>query len=564
MAIETYITSLAMSDGSNVSVSPGGVLVFVGPNNAGKSVALRDVRSHVATRHSPPLAVREARVHEEGSQDDLEAWVEKHCHKVYQNGEFQYQRMGQASYNLATLAHYWNQGPPYGVFGEMLVFFAGGEERLGAANGAGNIDFMREPPVHPLHYLYQDPELEKKVSDICVRAFGMPLVLNRYAGSMVYLHVGKAPPTEPGAPAPSRQYMEALGSMPRLDEQGDGMKSFMGLLLNLTASAYPFVLVDEPEAFLHPPQARLMGKMLGDEKGPDAQVFVATHDSDVLRGLLDSSASNLTVVRLVRDGDVNRSSQLEPERVRELWRDPLLRYSNVLDGLFHDGVVLCEADADCRFYQAVLDPIAAGEPESRRPDLLFTHCGGKARMKTVIEALRAVDVPVRAVADFDVLRDKEPLRSIVQGLGGEWASVEDDWRVVKSALDSATRKVSTDYLREQMRERLDAIETPSPTDEDERRIRALLKERSGGWANAKEYGTRGVPAGDAATKLERLLGYLCGVGFFVVPEGELEGFARGVPGHGPAWVNGVLERGLHADGSLKGAQDFVTTLAGSF
>jgi hypothetical protein len=177
VAIETYITSLAMSDGSNVSVSPGGVLVFVGPNNAGKSVALRDVRSHVATRHSPPLAVREARVHEEGSQDDLEAWVEKHCHKVYQNGEFQYQRMGQASYNLATLAHYWNQGPPYGVFGEMLVFFAGGEERLGAANGAGNIDFMWEPPVHPLHYLYQDPELEKKVSDICVRAFGMPLVL---------------------------------------------------------------------------------------------------------------------------------------------------------------------------------------------------------------------------------------------------------------------------------------------------------------------------------------------------------------------------------------------------
>lgn len=163
-----------------------------------------------------------------------------------------------------------------------------------------------------------------------------------------------------------------------------------------------------------------------------------------LRGLLDSSASNLTVVRLVRDGDVNRSSQLEPERVRELWRDPLLRYSNVLDGLFHDGVVLCEAAVGVRFYQAVLDPIAAGEPESRRPDLLFTHCGGKARMKTVIEALRAVDVPVRAVADFDVLREKEPLRSIVQGLGGEWASVEDDWRVLKSALDSATRKVSTD------------------------------------------------------------------------------------------------------------------------
>lgn len=553
-----------MSDGTNVPVTRGGVLVFVGPNNAGKSVALRDVRSHVATRHSPPLAVKGTQVHEGGSQDDLKAWVEEHCHKVYQNGDYQYRRMGQGGYNLATLTHYWQQGPPYGVFGEMLVFFAGGEERLGAANGASNIDFLREPPVHPLHFLYQDPELEKKVSDICVRAFGMPLTLNRYAGSMVYLQVGKAPTAEPGAAVPSREYMEALGSMPRLDEQGDGMKSFMGLLLNLTASSYPFVLVDEPEAFLHPPQARLMGKMLGDEKEPGAQVLVATHDSDVLRGLLDSSASDLTVVRLVRDGDVNHTSQLEPDKVKELWRDPLLRYSNVLDGLFHDGVVLCEADADCRFYQAVLDPIAVGEPESRRPDLLFTHCGGKARMATVIGAMRAVDVPVRTVADFDVLREKESLRSIVQSLGGEWASVEDDWRVLKTALDSATRKLSTDYFREQMRERLDAIEASSPTDEDERRIRALLKERSGGWANAKEYGRRGVPAGDAANRLERMLGYLRGVGLFVVPEGELEGFARGVPGHGPAWVNGVLERGLHADGSLREAQDFVNALAESF
>jgi hypothetical protein len=74
---------------------------------------------------------------------------------------------------------------------------------------------------------------------------------------------------------------------------------------------------------------------------------------------------------------------------------------------------------------------------------------------------------------------------------------------------------------------------------------------------------RGVPAGDAA-RLENLLAYLRGVGLFVVPEGELEGFARGVPGHGPSWVNGVLERGLHAEGSLTGARDLVGAVAGSF
>jgi predicted ATPase len=68
------------------------------------------------------------------------------------------------------------------------------------------------------------------------------------------------------------------------------MKSFLGLLLNILVSSYLFVFVDESEAFLHPPQARLLGRMLGEDKGAHNQVFIATHDSDVLTGLLDSSA----------------------------------------------------------------------------------------------------------------------------------------------------------------------------------------------------------------------------------------------------------------------------------
>ncbi|MDP9488013.1 MAG: AAA family ATPase [Actinomycetota bacterium] len=552
-----------MSDGSTLPVPQGGVLAFVGPNNAGKSVSLRDIHGHLTRQNALPRAVTSIGVDKQGSQENLMAWLDEHCHKTWASGQELYSRSGTQAYGSHAVS-WWPSGPPYFELGLFFAFFAGGEGRLQAANGTNSIDTLTQPPQHPLHSLYMDGALEAKVSAICERAFGKPLVLNRHAGSMVYLHVGEAPEAPSGVGAPPREYLEALSKLPRLDEQGDGMKSFMGLLLNIVANAYPIVLVDEPEAFLHPPQARLIGRMLGDQKGRDSQVFVATHDSDVLRGLLDSSASELTVVRLVRDGDVNRASQLEPDKVRGLWRDPLLRYSNVLDGLFHDGVVLCEGDADCRFYQAVLDVLTAGEPEARSPDLLFTHCGGKARMPTVIDALRAVDVPVRAVADFDVLREEQPLRRIVEGLGGDWASIEPDWRVLKSALDSGTRKLSTAYLDEQMRELLDGIQTATPTDEDERKIRALLKERSGGWAEAKEYGVRGVPAGDAAARLERLLAYLRGVGLFVVPEGELEGFARGVPGHGPTWVNGVLEQGLHTNGSLMGARDLVGALATSF
>lgn len=562
MTVRTPITQVEMSDGSVVSVPRNGVLAFVGPNNAGKSISLRDIRGHLTRPDVPPLAVKSISVDKQGSDEDLIAWLDENCDKRWVSGQEYYYHSGGGQTYKSNVPHYWAAGPPYQDLGPFFVLFAGGEGRLGAASAASSIDFLTQPPQHPLHSLYMDPELEEKISGICARAFGAPLTLNRHAGAALYLHVGKAPAVQHGVSAPPREYLEALSKMPRLDQQGDGMKSFMGLLLNIVASAYPVVLVDEPEAFLHPPQARLIGTMLGDEKDPDAQVLVATHDSDVLRGLLDSSVRELKVVRLVRQGEVNRASQLEPDKVEELWKDPLLRYSNVLDGLFHDAVILCEADADCRFYQSILDVFEQRENEARRPDLLWTHCGGKARMPTVINALTAVDVPIRVVADFDILRDEQPLRRIVEGLGVDWSTVQGDWTIVKAALDSDTKAPPTGYVRAQLEQMLAAIETPTLSKDDSTKIRQLVRSDSS-WDRAKRGGKAAVPQGDPSASVEKLLATLRDLGLFVVEVGELERFAPTVPGHGPAWVSAVHEQGLHADGSLTEAQDFVQAVVAS-
>jgi predicted ATP-dependent endonuclease of OLD family len=108
-------------------------------------------------------------------------------------------------------------------------------------------------------------------------------------------------------------------------------------MLAVRTAQYPIVLVDEPEAFLHPPQARLLGRKLATEGATGTQIVGATHDSDVLQGILDAQDVPVGVVRLVRDGNVNRASVLAPDDLRQIWRDPLLRYSNVLEGLFTAG-----------------------------------------------------------------------------------------------------------------------------------------------------------------------------------------------------------------------------------
>ena len=117
------------------------------------------------------------------------------------------------------------------------------------------------------------------------------------------------------------------------------MRSFASVILHLLAQNTPTVLLlDEPEAFLHPPQARLLGEFIATEKPERAQLFVATHSADVLQGLLSSASDHVRLVRIQRDGDVNRVKELDKARTKEIGTDPLMKFSNVLSGIFYQRV----------------------------------------------------------------------------------------------------------------------------------------------------------------------------------------------------------------------------------
>jgi hypothetical protein len=319
----------------------------------------------------------------------------------------------------------------------------------------------------------------------------------------------------------------------------------MGLMLALVTAQFRVIVVDEPEAFLLPRQARLLGRKLATEAPRGTQVFVATHSLDVLQGILDPVDAAVTVIRLVRDGDVNRTSVLEPTQLREIWTDPLLRYSNVLEGLFHKGVVVSESDSDSRFYAAVLDAIR--EEENLPPhDLLFTQSGGKDRLPLVIRALRAVSVPVVAIADFDTLRQRGLLQRIIEALGGDWAIIEPPWRPVAAAINDLGSAPPLLAVREQVNEIFDAAPPGQLTREQARLIREATRVDDG-WARVKQGGLAMVPQGQPSEQAHQLLTTLAQTGLRIVPVGELERWAPEVARHGPAWVSEVLRRGRHIE-----------------
>lgn len=557
------ITSLTFSDDTNVSVSPNDVVLVVGPNNAGKSAGLRAIRDKLqnAAQKSPVLQSLE--IQRTGSLDVFKSWLSDWTVRQFgsppENPIFQ--ALGHALHQSQAHSDWQRSDHILGQLSRWFCHLLSADERLQICNPPGNIALARDNPSHPIHFLLRDDKLESRLSTKFRKAFGVDLVVHRNAGSQVPLHIGERPIPLSDEDRVSISYIERLEKLPTLHTQGDGMRSFAGVLLATSVGRESIMLIDEPEAFLHPPQARLLGTTLVQDRNKERQLFIATHSTDILRGVLDAESPDVRVIRIRRSGDKNTVRLLSNERIKELWGDPLLRYSNILDGLFHESVVVCEADADCRFYAAVLDAaISSKADDAKRPDLMFTHCGGKARLSVVIRALREVDVPVRAVADFDVLSEEQPLKSIAESLGIDWTEIQADWRIVKSTVDSKKPDLNADDVKKEISTLLSAISSPTFPPKAKSDIQTILK-RSSPWAHAKLVGKAFVPSCDPSKSCERLLARLRTGGLFVVEVGELEGYARTEGGHGPKWVNAVLARDLATDPELETARKFVRDLA---
>ena len=241
------------------------------------------------------------------------------------------------------------------------------ESRITDSNPADAIDTLSETASHPIHLLYDD-RVELRMSEHFRQAFGDDLILYRAGGSKCHLLVGNRLIPDEGEDRISASYCERLlASTVRLEDQGDGMRSFASVILHLLAPITPSILLlDEPEAFLHPPQARVLGEIIATEKSNRAQLFVATHSPDVLHGLIDVAPEHLRVLRIQRDGNVNRVKELDKDLVSKISADPLMKYSGVMSGVFHQRVVICEADSDCMFYSSILDvPEVHGSRTSR-------------------------------------------------------------------------------------------------------------------------------------------------------------------------------------------------------
>lgn len=545
---ECSIDGIELKSGDVIYPQRAGVTVFVGANNSGKSTILREVvetlrksRNRVTT---PNLSVERVAFSTTGSIADQFAWLRRNASFSFVNNRPMFRRHGVEAMPdvLAQQFAGRSNSPGVGDLAGFVCFYGNAEGRFSIGGSAEMRESVDDAPTHPVHHLQDSAALVATVSQISEQVFRSPLTVDALART-VRLRVGKISGDVPRIDDVPRSYRDQLAALPALDQQGDGMRGFFGQVLPVVTATYPIIVLDEPEAFLHPPQAHALGRELGRlAVARGVQILVATHDRSLLTGLLDSGVE-VSVVRTSRDAASARVFQLDASELRDLWNDPVLRYSNVLDGLFHRLVVIAEAETDCAFFAAALDcpsRDAQGLPSS---EILFVPSGGKAAMWKIAGALKGAAVPVVAAPDLDILVDETDLERLVHALGGEWGTeAKRLWRAA-----TADRRAPRDQVL--VRDVLTAVTSAFNNRGDEvytadarREFMAHARSRESPWAEVKTHGIDAF-AGQARADLMELLAVLEEAGVVPLRYGELERLAPDVVSRkGPGWLQEALSK----------------------
>lgn len=425
------IKEIALQFGSsprqpNLVIRPGAITVFVGPNHSGKSLLLREIESVLGTHGADPVMIEDISLRAP-TADEI-ALLEP---RGVRRGESHGQRLEVTKLNVGTypsvppgvtMSFPWHEGG-WSFGGDptqrkakldaaqrkarldaawLFSVFLEGRTRLSLLDDAEACD-LASPPTNLLAALFRDDVGRQRIARLTHQAFGRYFTIDATSMRQLRPKFSTRPPedVQEERGLDDRSLAFQLAAEP-VRQFSDGIKAYTGLLAAVISKEFKILLIDEPEAFLHPPLARRIGQNLAELANErDGHVLVATHDADFLMGSIQAGGS-VNVVRLsYRDG-IATARTLPPGRLMEIMRDPLLRSTGVLRALFHVGAVVTEADADRAFYEEINTRLATHEGGGAL-DSVFLNAQNKQTIRRIVGPLREMGIPAAAVVDLDIL-----------------------------------------------------------------------------------------------------------------------------------------------------------------
>lgn len=532
------ITSLALR----------GLIVVVGPNSSGKTTLLREIHSavsgvekklliaqEISYRSLPPvgkfighfIATSDlAEVAGPGNTQHFKKLGHQYGTQVGIGGDWKknelenlYHQQENFVRNPITEA---TKSTPYlqqlGLLECSALFI---ENRLVITQGTGIFDTAQGVAGNALQALRLNDEAQERLTREVLKVFRRGAWLDISGGASLGIKISDDEfiPDYKDRASPSK--MRAFRS---LDAEGEGVRSYISICVTLLLARRPLCLIDEPEMCLHPPQARAIGRFIGEYGAqPEGCTLVATHSSHVLRGILENN-KEVSVIRLKREEKGFFATHVSPEILTQATRKPLSRSEIVLDGLFTEGVVLCESDGDRIVYESVLQTFSPPYP-----DLRFIPVGGIGGFKETAKLSRALGVPAAIASDFDLLLKSELPDVVGQLNGTEPTVLKDKINGLREKILEEARGLTAEGAMSRVEETIQSLKSRAAqaqcghfeTVSELRSKLNLLSRELSPQQNLKLKGVAAVPEGLQA-EINSLITNLKRIGLFLVPCGELE------------------------------------------
>jgi hypothetical protein len=259
----------------------------------------------------------------------------------------------------------------------------------------------------PLQVLFRKDDLRKKLSAKIFDAFEFRFTIDpTNVGNLRIKLSATAPPSPEIERGWTQESVDFHSKARDIQQFSDGVKAFTGILTAVIAGDPYVILVDEPEAFLHPALAFKLGKDIAETTADSKKrLVVATHSPDFVMGCIQSGAP-VNIVRLTYRLGTATARVLESDKLLKLMRNPLLRSTGVLAALFYEFVVVAEGDADRAFYQEINERLVRfGGGNRGVPNTLFLNAQNRQTVDQIIGPLRGLGIPAAAVIDIDVVKE---------------------------------------------------------------------------------------------------------------------------------------------------------------
>lgn len=397
-----------------INLPAEGITIFVGPNNSGKSLVLREIE-RAFREHPFPGGLHILKDYEvewpsiEGVKQAINTAKQSSpdvplgyvvLGRINPDGGREAQQMDEKSI-LQVMQQRTDKHWLVTQYLRWGVIRLDGRSRFNLTNDREGGDLLGLPQ-NVLAHLFQDDPVRLKVRALVNDAFGLNFVIDPTKLGQLRIRLSDATPPadEQSLNAAAREFH---AKATYIKDASDGVQAFTGIVTAVLSGDFHTILVDEPEAFLHPPLAKKLGKNLASlAAGRGGALMASTHSSDFLMGCIQASSS-VRVVRLEYSNGKSRGRIIDPEALASLFKRPLMRSANVISGLFYDGVVVTESDNDRAFYAEIYHRISETKPHY--PSILFINAQNKQTTKDIIGPLRQFGVPAAAIVDIDFVKD---------------------------------------------------------------------------------------------------------------------------------------------------------------